>query len=238
LSICATSIFAQRRTDWEWILIDDGSNDGSVELCQGFHQADNRVNLYSTRGREGAAVARNIGISKARGRYIAFLDCDDLWMPEKLEQQINFMVKNRLAFSWTSYEVINESGIRTRTQYAPQHCSYEDLLTKRAVIGCLTAVYDRTMLGLQFMPRIRMRQDFGLWLKLLRVSEVSGLSVAGLTEPLAQYRVHGEGMTSNKIQAAWYQWRLYRDIERLSLLKSTACFASYFMRGIGNRFVK
>jgi hypothetical protein len=158
-------------------------------------------------------------------------------MPDKLQLQLDYMLSNSLAFSWSYYDVVDDNDMYIRTQISPENCTYRDLLTKRAVIGCLTAVYDRNLLGVQFMPTIRMRQDFGLWLRLLRVAEERGLKVRGLACSLGKYRVHEAAMTRNKIRAAWYQWRLYRDVERLSFMKSAYCFGSYTLRGVTDRLL-
>jgi teichuronic acid biosynthesis glycosyltransferase TuaG len=229
------SVMAQTFSDWELIVIDDGSTDGSRDFVEGVATQDHRIRLCRTSGRTGAATARNLGISSAAGRYVAFLDCDDIWLPEKLARQVAFMQTHGLAFSWSSYMVIDSQGNSLRVQQAAEECSYFDLLTKRAVIGCLTAIYDRSLINTQLMPNIRMRQDYGLWLRLLRICKTRGLAARGLRESLAKYRLHAGAMTSNKFRAAWYQWRLYRDVEELSVFLSVYCLASYFFRGIGNR---
>ncbi len=229
------SVLQQQYDDWELLIVDDGSSDESVGYCRALLEREPRARLLGTSGRRGAAHARNAGIAASRGRYIAFLDCDDVWSPQKLHTQIDFMQKRRLAFSWTSYDVIDRCGRKLRTQTSANRCTYRDLLVKRTVIGCLTAVYDKSLLGAQFMPAIRMRQDFGLWLRLLRICEERKLGNGGIAEPLASYRVHAAGMTSNKLLAAWYQWRLYRDIEDLPLWDTWYCFANYALRGVGER---
>lgn len=235
LNECIESVLAQTSEQWEWIIVDDGSTDGSRRIVEELCRVEKRAKLLSTQGRQGAAVARNLGIQAAASRYIAFLDCDDAWLPTKLELQVGVMRANDLAFAWSSYFVVDEEGGHIRTQSAPTRCTYRDLLTKRAVIGCLTAIYDAHKYGRQLMPMIRMGQDYGLFLRLLRVGEAGGLKSAGIAQPLARYRVHSGAMTRNKLTKAWFQWKMYRDIERLSMVDSAYCFANYVVRGLVNR---
>lgn len=230
------SVRAQTFSNWQLLVIDNGSTDGSKRIVEEFSDIDSRVVSLSTE-KLGAAAARNVGIEAASGRLIAFLDCDDRWSPEKLERQIGRMERDNLVFCWSAYELINSNGKKLRDQPAFESVSYEDLLRKRAVIGCLTAIYDTHIFGKQFMPDIRMRQDFALWLRLLKISQNHGYSCAGVPESLAQYRVHGAGMTRNKLRAAVYQWRVYREIEKLPVLHSLSCMAAYLCGAIADRFV-
>ncbi len=236
LAATIKSVKAQTLTDWEMLVVDDCSIDTSVQIVQSFAESDHRIKLLRLTTNAGAAVARNTAISAATGRYIAFLDSDDLWLASKLEHQVLFMQKNSLPFSWTSYEVVNEIGVIRGMQPAARQLSYNGLLRKQDVIGCLTAMYDTSVFGKQYMPQIRMRQDYGLWLRLLREAGEQQWICDGLPEVLAQYRLHKRAMTRNKARAAYYQWRLYRDVERLSLMTSFSCFVSYSINGVLNKF--
>lgn len=228
------SVQTQTLEDWQLLVIDNGSTDGSVKVVQEFERTDARIVLLSDR-RGGAAAARNQGIDAARGRYIAFLDCDDMWLPTKLMDQVGTMGRDRLRFCWTSYEVVNEEGTFVRNQNCAVRATYEDVLHKRTTIGCLTAIYDTEAFGKQFMPDIRMRQDFALWLRLLRTAATDGHVCRGIDKTLARYRVHKGGMTYNKARAAYYQWRVYRDIERLPLPKRLACMRDYIVGAMSDR---
>ncbi len=232
------SVQAQSLTDFEMLLVDDCSIDTSVQIVQSFSHTDSRIKLLRLTRNSGAAVARNTAIEAATGRYIAFLDSDDLWLPSKLEHQVIFMQKYGLPFSWTSYELVNEFGAVQGMQPAARELSYTSLLRKQGVIGCLTAMYDTSFYGKQYMPNIRMRQDYGLWLRLLREAAAHKWMCDGLPEVLGQYRVHGRAMTYNKARAAYYQWRLYRDVERLSFMATLSCFARYILNGVLNKFLR
>jgi glycosyltransferase involved in cell wall biosynthesis len=178
------SIVRQTVGDWELLVSDDGSTDATLSVVERFVRSESRIRLITNGGNRGAALARNAAIEAAQGRYIAFLDSDDLWKPEKLERQIAFMREHDLAFTFSSYDRIDEVGNYINLHHVDKAVSYHDLL-KTCVIGCLTAVYDAGKLGKVYMPDIRKRQDFGLWLRLLKKVD----RAVPLSESLAQYRV-------------------------------------------------
>jgi teichuronic acid biosynthesis glycosyltransferase TuaG len=221
------SVLIQSFSDWEMIVVDDCSSDSSALLIQSFSEQDSRIKLIQLAVNSGAAFARNIAIEAAQGRYIAFLDGDDLWLPDKLEKQLAFMQANNHSFSYTAYDKIDENGQVFGHVGVPQRVSYSDLL-KTCSIGCLTAMYDTQFFGKVYMPNIRKRQDFGLWLELLKRTEYA----YGLNEKLAQYRVRSDSISANKLSAAQYTWRLYRDVEKLNLLKASYYFSHYAVRGL------
>ncbi len=221
------SVQAQTFTGWELIAVDDCSTDDSAARMQGYAERDERIRLIRLTANRGAAVARNTAIEAARGRYIAFLDSDDLWLPAKLQVQLEFMQRSGAAFSYTGYEKIDEAGRPLGEVCVPARVAYRDLL-KTCVIGCLTAVYDTAQLGRISMPEIRKRQDFGLWLRLLKkVDHAHGLQV-----PLARYRVRSDSISANKLSAAHYTWKLYREVEQLGLPASFYYFSHYALRGV------
>lgn len=224
------SVISQSYTNWEMIIVDDCSDDGSYEIAQSWAEQDPRVKVFRLPGNSGPAIARNKAIEMAQGRYIAFLDSDDLWMPQKLEKQLMFIRKNDLAFTYTSYGRISEQDRNIGTTHAPVSVQYEDLL-KTCPIGCLTVMYDSHALGKQFMPIINKRQDYALWLKLLKITD----RAYGLNEVLAEYRVRTESVSSNKFHAASYQWLVYREFEKLPLLKSIYVFSYYAAYGVLNK---
>lgn len=224
------SVIAQTYTNWEMIIVDDCSIDDSRELIQSWCERDRRIQLVARGWNAGPAVTRNRGISVAKGRYIAFLDADDTWFPHKLETQIAFMQQNGVAFSFSSYQRTNEAGDKLGVIAAPESITYDQLLDC-CKIGCLTACYDREQLGTVYMPNIAKRQDFGLWLRLLSLTP----KAYGIQETLADYRVARNSVSSNKLVAAKYQWRVYREVEKLSLMKSLKHFTCYAVAGVANR---
>lgn len=220
------SVQNQTYRDWEMIIVDDGSTDNSIDIVQSFIAEDPRIRLIPLYINAGAAVARNKAIEEARGRYIAFLDSDDRWFPVKLERQLAFMQAYDHPFTYAAYEKTDESGQRLESIGVPAKVRYKDLL-KVCSIGCLTAMYDTHYFGKIYMPLIRKRQDLGLWLRLLKMTEYAH----GLDEILAQYRVRTDSISSNKMSAAKFTWRLYRDIEVLNPIKASYYFAHYAARG-------
>ncbi|MFT2098084.1 glycosyltransferase family 2 protein [Marinomonas sp. 2405UD66-6] len=227
ISSSIESVLSQNIDDWELIVIDDFSLDDSVKVIQSFVEKDLRIKLIRLFNNSGAAVARNKGIEAAQGRYIAFLDSDDLWLPDKLEKQIAFMKEQRYPFTYTAYQRINEYGQVIGEVGIPDRVCYSDLL-KKCSIGCLTVIYDTDYFGKVYMPLTRKRQDLGLWLCLLKKINYAH----GISESLAQYRVHSDSISSNKINAAKYTWRLYRDVEGLNLFKASYYFLHYAINGL------
>ncbi len=220
------SVINQSYKDWEMIIVDDCSDDNSVEVIRGYYDRDNRIKLIQLETNSGAGVARNRAIAEASGDMIAFLDADDIWMPQKLEKQLEFMKKHNLAFTYSSYEVIDEENNNLTTFYTQESVDYDSLL-KTCSIGCLTAIYDVTKVGKVYMPDMRRRQDYALWLDIFK--KIDGAK--GLVEPLAYYRVGHTSISSNKFKTALWQWKTYREIERLSLPKSLYYFAHYIYYG-------
>jgi glycosyltransferase involved in cell wall biosynthesis len=221
------SILSQSLGDLEVIIIDDGSTDGTKHVIEHHIQSDNRVHSIHNAQNLGAAATRNAGISAAQGRYIAFLDADDLWLPGKIEAQLTFMEAQRAAFTCTAYQVLDANGQIRGDVVPPSRAKREDLL-KTSSVGCSTVIYDTGKLGKVFMPNIRKRQDFGLWLRLLRMTD----EVHGLKDIFVQYRTGFESLSSNKISAARYQWDVYRNVEKLSFLQSSYYFAFYAYAGM------
>lgn len=221
------SVLRQTFSDWELIIVDDCSTDKTVELIKSFAADDLRIRLIQLSENSGAAVARNAAIKVAQGRYLAFLDSDDLWLPDKLEQQLAFMQENNHPFTYTAYDQVDESGEVISHIGASDKVAYIDLLKKNS-IGCLTAIYDTDYFGKVYMPLIRKRQDLGLWFRLLKMTDYA----YGLNKTLAQYRIHTDSISANKTSAAKFTWRLYRDVEGLSLLKASYYFSHYAVRGL------
>ena len=223
------SVQAQTYQNWEMIVIDDCSKDDGVTKVKKISKEDKRIKLIIQKEHSGPAHVRNISIGLAKGRYLAFLDSDDVWHKDKLDKQIKFMQNNEYAFTYTGYEKINEAGgaIGIVTPYRKQ-VSYYDLL-KSNHIGCLTAMLDLKLLGEKvYAPIIRKRQDHGLWLKVLKRVDKAYC----LNEILAQYRIRKGSLSTNKITNIKYQWKLYREIEELNIIKSLYYMAFYTYYGI------
>jgi len=220
------SVLSQTYQNWEMIIVDDVSPDNSNEIIEEYCKKDGRIKLIKLEKNSGPAAARNRAIEGAKGRYKAFLDADDFWKPEKLEKQLLFMDENDLAFTYSSYDLIDEDSNDLGTFTTKENISYSGTL-KTCSVGCLTAIYDTNKLGKVFMPNILKRQDYGLWLKILKKIG----STKGILEPLAIYRIRRNSISSNKIKAAQYQWKIYREVEKLNLFQSVYYFAQYAYNG-------
>nr|WP_246521273.1 MULTISPECIES: glycosyltransferase family 2 protein [Ornithinibacillus] len=224
------SVLCQTYSNWEMIIVDDCSTDRTVAYIQEYAKKDSRIKLIQLKTNSGSAIARNTAMENASGRYIAFLDSDDLWYPEKLERQLRFMQEKDIAFSFTKYIRMEEDGtLKDAISRAPESVGYEDLL-KHCVIGCLTVMIDREKTGYHEMINIRTRQDYAYWLTLTKM----GFRAYGLPEVLAKYRNVGNSISSNKVKAAKRQWYVYRKIEKQPLIKSIWYFMHYASIGIRN----
>ena len=228
---CIQSVICQSFENWELLIVDDCSKDSSVEIITKFTQEDNRILLIALNENVGAAAARNIAIQKAKGKYIAFLDSDDIWKKDKLEEQLDFMRTNDFAFTFTAYQPISEDGENMYSVIsAPKIMTYRSYL-RNTIIGCLTVMIDREKTGDFQMPNIRSSHDMALWLLIMK----RGFSAYGLNENLAYYRIVSTSNTSKKWKAAREVWSVYRRVEKLNLLYSTICFVGYVYNAIKKR---
>jgi len=188
------SVLAQSYSKIEIILIDDNSIDNTKDIIEEYRINDVRIRAIYQQPNQGAGEARNQGIKAANGKYLAFVDSDDYWHKDKLRDQIDFMIRNDFHFTYTKYTYIDESEfILKRTNVAPNQCSYHRLLLQNC-IGCSTVVIDLEKLGKEYMPGLRNRQDWGLWLKYIRKSG----KAYGLTKPYTYYRVQSNSISSKK----------------------------------------
>lgn len=221
LGASVRSVLAQTHTDFELLITDDASTDGSMDVLTEFAGRDERVLPAPAPERGGAARARNLALQRARGDYVAFLDSDDMWLPEKLHRQTAFAAEAEVPLTFTSYYKVDgdhagEAADFTpngRVVRAPEQVDYGQMLIQDH-IGALTAMYDRNVLGTLLMPDMPKRQDYALWLSIMR----DGTPARGLSEPLAIYRSARAGsLSSNKLSLIPHNWALYRKHEQLSL---------------------
>ena len=219
----------QTYKEWELILVDDCSTDNSQQLIKE-HMAlrkDEKIHLIEKKVNEGAAMARNTGMDAARGRYIAFLDADDVWMADKLQKELAFMEEKQAAFVCTAYEFGDEKARGTgKIVHVPETLTYKKALS-RTVIFTTTVLLDTSKTGRELihMPQVK-SEDTALWWKLLR----SGFTAYGLDEVLAIYRRPAKSLSSNKLEAIRRIWYLYRKQEGLSVLQSIRYFIFWAFR--------
>ena len=227
------SIENQTYTNWEWILIDDCSTDKSVEVIKKYANKNPKIRLIKLKENSGAAIARNTGIDNAKGKYIAFLDSDDLWKKEKLEKQIKFMQKNNYEFTYTGYEFADEKGKPTgKVVKVPTEINYKQAL-KNTTISTCAVIFDIENLDKQliYMPNIRKGQDTATWWKILK----TGITAYGINESLFLYRRSENTLSSNKFAALKRTWNLYRNVEKLSFIASAYNFIFYVFNAIKRR---
>lgn len=216
------SLAAQDMPAWECRVVDDGSVDGSWDAIAAAARAEPRIRPLRLPANRGAAAARNAAIAAAEGRYIAFLDADDEWLPGKLSAQLAFMEETGAAFSFTGY--LRQAGARRRRVRVPARIDHARLL-RGNVIGCLTAIYDRARLGRMPMPELRLRQDYALWLRILReIGEGHGLD-----EALAVHHVSPGSLSAARFRASRATWALYRGQEGLGRIGAARCLASHLL---------
>lgn len=227
------SVQNQTYQNWEMIIVDDCSTDHTVEIIEEISKSEPRIQIFRQDVNRGAAKARTKSMQAATGRFIAYLDADDIWKPTKLEKQIQFMKNKNCGFSCTSYEVISDTG-------KPMN-KFVHMLPKVNYIGFLTNNLLQTV-GIMvdtdkidkkhlIMPDIRRRQDAATWLQILK----AGYDCYGLDEILAEYRRTVGSLSSNKFKAVKGIWSLYRDIEHLSFLFSCYCFIRYAIFAVWKR---
>lgn len=214
------SVLAQTYSDFELLITDDASTDSTVELVNHYTAQDGRIIVQRLSENQGAGAARNFSIKRASGEYIAFLDADDLWLPEKLEMQIEFMRDNNVLFSYTAYKKFSDKGVGGEVYPAPK-THYKRMLYANSVLTS-TAVFNCDKLGKHYMPLIRKRQDLALWLDLLK-SVKFAYSVGRV---LTMYKTDG-GMSSNKFEIIGHQWRFYKEFLGLGYLKAGQYFLGY-----------
>ena len=228
---CVSSVLGQTYTNWELIIVDDASDDNSRELISNIAARDNRIKFVFLTLNIGVAGARNIALEKSKGRYIAFLDSDDVWKKEKLTMQIHFMQSHDVSFSFSSYEPMSENGIEIFKEIkAPFKIDYNTLL-KNTIIGCLTVVLDKDKIGDFKVPNLKTSQDLALWLSIMK----DGVIAYGIKQSLAYYRIVGKSNTSNKFKVFVGIWKVYRNEEGLGYMKSIWCFLNYAFNAIKKR---
>lgn len=231
LSETIKSVKEQTYKNWELLLVDDCSKDNSAKIIKEFNRTDDRIKYIKLEKNSGASISRNTGIKNAKGRFIAFVDSDDLWEPEKLEIQISYMLEKNLGFTFTSYRYMKENGVKTnKVAKAPFKINYNGLL-KNTIIGCSTVVIDREIIGEFEMPLVKRGQDTATWLQILRNEKYA----YGIQKDLVNYRLVGDSLSSNKIKALKRTWNTYRNVEKLNIFKSSYVFCFYVYNAIKKR---
>jgi len=228
------SVLAQTHADWELLLVDDCSSDGSVAIIKAAMQREPRIKLIQQTKNQGAGPARNRAISEATGDMIAFLDADDLWTPDRLEVHLAYMKDKGAAFSHTSYGYIDERGERIGDTYrvGRNPLTYQDAL-KRTEISCLTAMYDVRIVGKTYMPALRRGQDYALWLDILKAGHLA----YPLDRELGFYRQYSQSSTAKKHKLIFQHYQFLREREQLPRLKSLYYLIHWGLGGIKKYYI-
>lgn len=225
------SVMAQTYADWELLIVDDASTDRTLTMARELALSDGRIRVIEMERNGGVAAARNTGIRAATGQYLAFLDSDDLWLPEKLQTQVQFMQQSGAAFSFTQYRRFGRDGSLSKPVRVPSRVNHRQLL-RGNVIGCLTVLIDRSRISEVEMPSTK-HEDYVTWLGLLR----SGGEALGLPQDLARYRVSSTSVSGNKTRSAAWTWNIYRRTEGFHPLKSAWYFMNYVLHAIRVRWL-
>lgn len=226
------SVINQTYICWELLIVDDCSSDSSSLIIHRYVNKDRRIRYLKTNSSSGSpTLPRNIGIKEARGRFIAFLDSDDIWLPQKLEEQIPLLLeKAETAIVYSNYEKISEQGLRNqRVVIAPVYTNYKKLLCGN-VIACSTAIYDVEKVGKTYFESIK-HEDYVLWLTILK----KGFVGKNTNSVNALYRVRNSSVSSNKWKAVAWQWNIYINVEKVGYVKAMCYFISYALKAYKKR---
>ena len=227
------SVQQQTYQNWEMIIVDDCSSDNTVRTVEKIAKEDLRIRIFKQDVNKGAAKARNRSLCECTGRYIAYLDADDIWKKDKLEKQVKFMRDHECGFSCTSYEVIDDEGtpLNKEVHMLPK-VDYVGFLTNN-LLQTVGIMVDINIIDKKYlmMPDLRRRQDAATWLQILK----AGYKCYGIDDVLAEYRRTENSLSSNKVKAVKGVWNLYREIEKLSLPFSCYCFVRYAFLAVWKR---
>lgn len=228
VEIAIRSVMEQTISSWEMVIIDDHSTDETARVIEACAQQDSRIRFYENEKNMGAAWTRNRGLDLCRGRYVALLDSDDVWLPEKLEKQLALAQRENADIVYCSYGIINEHGEKRCNDFiVPEKTDFNTSLVK-SVISCSTALLSRTVTDHYRFPQGYYHEDLAMWLQLLS----DGMKAVGVQDVLAEYRVRSDSRAANKLSVARKRWYIYRDYLHLPLTKRVWAFVRYAFLGL------
>ena len=224
------SVLNQNYTNWELIIINDCSTDNTEQIIKSYQQKDaanKRIKLINLTQNRGVANARNIGIQNAKGKYIAFLDADDIWQKEKLQKQVQVLSNSKADITYTAYLMIDENGKTIKERSIKESLQIKDLLKENSIIFSSVVCKKASIVNKHFKSEWY-HEDYVFLLDLAK----EGKNFKGINESLMQYRVHKSGRSFNKQTAAKYRWKIYREYLSMSFLQSLYYFVIYSLNGI------
>ena len=221
------SVLYQTYSNWELIIVNDCSLDNTYKIIKKYHKKDSRIKSYSLLKNQGVANARNIAINNAKGKYITFLDSDDIWLPKKLEEQLKFIDQPNVAMVFSNFEKVDQAGRRTKRKIiAPSVVDYH-LLLRGNCIGCLTVMYDTEKVGKMYFKNVR-HEDCALWLSILK----KGYKAQNTNSVMALYRVGNHSISSNKMKILSWQWNILRKEEKLPWGRAVFLYIHYAVKAL------
>lgn len=231
ISEAIMSVSQQTYPYWELLIVDDASTDGTVATVKKLADQDERIHFTVKTEHSGIADTRNLCIRLANGPFLAFLDADDVWHPEKLEKQVMFMTEKNVGFTYSAYDWIDEDGVSlNKCIHTIGNLDYEAYL-RNTIIGCSTVMVNKTITGDVAVPNFRTSEDSATWLDILK----KGHLAYAIEEPLVSYRIRKKSASSNKLKASSDLWKVYRKNEKLSFVKALYYFGCYAFNAIKKR---
>ncbi len=221
------SVLSQTYQEWELLIVNDCSQDSTAKIVEKYCAQDDRIRFYHNGKNSGPAITRNNAISRAKGKFIAFLDSDDIWLPDKLDKQINVMVGKGYMFTYTGYHRISEDRMISGRQInVPEQLDYSQLLRNTAIVT------SSVVLDIDAVGKIKMKNtyydDYACWLDIMK----RGIVAHRINEDLVEYRVASSSVSRNKINSAIQVWKTYRNIEGLGFVTSAWCFTGYALNAL------
>lgn len=227
------SVLHQTHKNWELIIVNDNSSDNTASIANEYAKKDSRIRVINQIPNAGCAQARNLGVSEAKGMYIAFLDSDDVWVAEKLEKQLSLLSKKKAQIVYSSYDFIDENDVFIKKPFVvAAETNYKKMLGRNE-IGCSTVIVDASLLQHHLFRKEFYHEDYVLWMELLALPVVA----VGVTDVLTHYRVISTSRSYDKKNAAKWRWKIYRDALKLSFAESTWAFLKYAVTAVKKHYL-
>lgn len=220
------SVLNQTYKNWEMLIVDDCSTDSSPEIIKKYIQKDSRIKYFKNEKNSGPAVSRNLGLDNSRGKYIAFLDSDDIWIDKKLQLQIEYIQKNEVDLIHSNYKFCDKNGVAIKEIKNDIKLNYKKILKSNQIKTSFLVLNKDILKDIRF--KNMKHEDFAFFLDFLR----NGNECFCIQEPLGKYRINSKSISYNKFKSALWTWNIYRKYEKFNLIKSSFYFMYYVLNGI------